>query len=262
MSQMQGMELHAIDLIKRAGKYIRQKMDQAYHIEEKTNKSDLVTEIDQHVEDLLIQGILDCYPDHHVYGEEGRIVRPDTLEGTVWFVDPIDGTMNFIRQKRLFAISIAIMVEGELRYGFVYDVMADELFHAIKGQGAYENGIRLAPIKERSVKEAIICMNATWVTSNRRIDSNLLAPLVRDAVGVRAVGAASLELAWVAAGRVDGYITMRNMPWDYTGGQVLIEELGGRVGTIEGADMTYLEQTSVLAGSRQFVEDVLTYVQK
>ncbi len=262
MSQMQGMELHAIDLIKRAGKYIRQKMDQAYHIEEKTNKSDLVTEIDQHVEDLLIQGILDRYPDHHVYGEEGRIVRPDTLEGTVWFVDPIDGTMNFIRQKRLFAISIAIMVEGELRYGFVYDVMADELFHAIKGQGAYENGIRLAPIKERSVKEAIICMNATWVTSNRRIDSNLLAPLVRDAVGVRAVGAASLELAWVAAGRVDGYITMRNMPWDYTGGQVLIEELGGRVGTIEGADMTYLEQTSVLAGSRQFVEDVLTYVQK
>ncbi|WP_393964536.1 inositol monophosphatase family protein [Exiguobacterium sp. S22-S28] len=259
---MQGMELHAIDLIKRAGKYIRQKMDQAYHIEEKTNKSDLVTEIDQHVEDLLIQGILDRYPDHHVYGEEGRIVRPDTLEGTVWFVDPIDGTMNFIRQKRLFAISIAIMVEGELRYGFVYDVMADELFHAIKGQGAYENGIRLAPIKERSVKEAIICMNATWVTSNRRIDSNLLAPLVRDAVGVRAVGAASLELAWVAAGRVDGYITMRNMPWDYTGGQVLIEELGGRVGTIEGADMTYLEQTSVLAGSRQFVEDVLTYVQK
>lgn len=262
MSQMQGMELHAIDLIKRAGKYIRQKMDQAYHIEEKTNKSDLVTEIDQHVEDLLIQGILDRYPDHHVYGEEGRIVRPDTLEGTVWFVDPIDGTMNFIRQKRLFAISIAIMVEGELRYGFVYDVMADELFHAIKGQGAYENGIRLAPIKERSVKEAIICMNATWVTSNRRIDSNLLAPLVRDAVGVRAVGAASLELAWVAAGRVDGYITMRNMPWDYTGGQVLIEELGGRVGTIEGADMMYLEQTSVLAGSRQFVEDVLTYVQK
>jgi len=262
VSRMQGIELHAIDLIKRAGKYIRQKMDQAYHIEEKTNKSDLVTEIDQHVEDLLIQGILDRYPDHHVYGEEGRIVRPDTLEGTVWFVDPIDGTMNFIRQKRLFAISIAIMVEGELRYGFVYDVMADELFHAIKGQGAYENGIRLAPIQERPVKEAIICMNATWVTANRRIDSNLLAPLVRDAVGVRAVGAASLELAWVAAGRVDGYITMRNMPWDYTGGQVLIEELGGRVGTIEGMDMTYLEQTSVLAGSRQFVEDVLTYVKK
>jgi myo-inositol-1(or 4)-monophosphatase len=259
---MQGLELHAIDLMKRAGKYIRQKMDQAYHIEEKTNKSDLVTEIDQHVEDLLIKGILEKYPDHLIYGEEGRIERPDTLDGTIWFVDPIDGTMNFIRQKRLFAVSIAIMIDGELRYGFVYDVMADEMFHALKGQGAYENGIRLDPIEDRPVKEAIICMNATWVTANRRIDPSLLAPLVRDAVGTRAVGAASLELAWVAAGRVDGYITMRNMPWDYAAGQLLIEELGGRVGTIEGADMSFLEQTSVLAGSQRFVSDVLTYVQK
>lgn len=259
---MQGLELHAIDLMKRAGKYIRQKMDQAYHIEEKTNKSDLVTEIDQHVEDLLIKGILEKYPDHLIYGEEGRIERPDTLDGTIWFVDPIDGTMNFIRQKRLFAVSIAIMIDGELRYGFVYDVMADEMFHAIKGQGAYENGIRLDPIEDRPVKEAIICMNATWVTANRRIDPSLLAPLVRDAVGTRAVGAASIELAWVAAGRVDGYITMRNMPWDYAAGQLLIEELGGRVGTIEGADMSFLEQTSVLAGSQRFVSDVLTYVQK
>ncbi|WP_029330951.1 inositol monophosphatase family protein [Exiguobacterium oxidotolerans] len=259
---MQGIELHAIDLMKRAGKYIRQMIDHAYHIEEKTNKSDLVTEIDKNVEDLLIEGILNQYPDHHIYGEEGRAARPETLGGTIWFVDPIDGTMNFIRQKRHFAISIAIMVEGELKYGFVYDVMADEMFHSIKGLGAYENGIRLAPIEEKPVREAIICMNATWVTANRRIDAALLAPLVRDAVGVRAIGAASLELAWVAAGRVDGYITMRNMPWDYAAGQMLIEELGGRVGTIEGDAMTFQEQTSVLAGSRTFIADVLTYVNK
>ncbi|WP_215147381.1 inositol monophosphatase family protein [Exiguobacterium sp. s91] len=255
------IELDAIDLIKRAGKYIREKIDGSYHVEQKTGKSDLVTEIDQAVEDLLIQGILDRYPNHHIYGEEGRIARPDTLEGTIWFVDPIDGTMNFIRQKRMFAISIAIMIDGELRYGFVYDVMADELFHVIKGHGAYQNGIRLPQIEERSVKEAIICMNATWVTPNRRINTDRLSPLVRHAVGVRAIGAASLELAWTAAGRVDGYITMRNMPWDYAAGQLLIEEVGGRVGTITGESMSFLEQTSVLAGSQTFVEDVLTFVQ-
>jgi myo-inositol-1(or 4)-monophosphatase len=145
------IELDAIGLIKREGKYIREKIDVSYHIEQKTGKSDLVTEIDQAVEDLLIKGILDRYPDLHIYGEEGRIARPDTLEGTIWFVDPIAGTMSFIRQKQMFAISIGITVEGELRYGFVYDVMADELFHVIKGQGAFQNGIRLPQLTERSV---------------------------------------------------------------------------------------------------------------
>jgi len=254
------MQELAIDLIKRAGNYIRKEIDHAYAIEEKTNRSDLVTEIDKEVERMLVKGIGEVYPDHGIFGEEGMAERPKTLDGTIWFVDPIDGTMNFIRQKRLFAISIAIMVDGVLTFGFVYDVMADELFHARRGGGSFMNGVRLERLEEKKVKDALLCMNATWVTRNRRIDPSLLGPVVTDSIGCRAIGAASLELAWVAAGRVDGYITMRNMPWDYAAGQLLIEELGGVVGSIEGTPMDFMGQTSVLAGSGTFVEDVLTYL--
>ncbi len=253
------LEWFAIDLIKQAGEYIRQQIDERYEIERKTGKGDLVTEIDRAVEQLIVDRIQDAYPDHHIVGEEGISTGPADLTGTVWFVDPIDGTLNFIHQKRMFAISVAIMIDEVVEYGFVYDVMADELFVARRNQGATLNGRILPAIREHYVRDAFLSMNATWVTPNRQIAPEVLAPIVKDSVGTRAHGAASLELAWLAAGRVDGYITMRNMPWDYAAGKLLVEEVGGRVASLYGEPIRYDGKTSVLAGSETFVNDVVKH---
>ncbi|MCC5891334.1 inositol monophosphatase family protein [Exiguobacterium sp.] len=253
------LEWFAIDLIKQAGEYIRLQIDESYRIERKTGKGDLVTEIDRAVEQLIVDRIRETYPDHHIVGEEGISTEPDDLAGTVWFVDPIDGTLNFIHQKRMFAISVAVMVDEVIEYGFVYDVMADELFVARRGHGATLNGRKLTSIHEHHVRDAFLSMNATWVTPNQQIAPEILAPIVRDSVGTRAHGAASLELAWLAAGRVDGYITMRNMPWDYAAGKLLVEEVGGRVVSLYGEPVRYDGKTSVLAGSETFVKDVVKH---
>lgn len=253
------LEWFAIDLIKQAGEYIRLQIDESYRIERKTGKGDLVTEIDRAVEQLIVDRIREAYPDHRIVGEEGISTEPDDLKGTVWFVDPIDGTLNFIHQKRMFAISVAVMVDEVIEYGFVYDVMADELFVARRGHGATLNGRKLTTIHEHHVRDAFLSMNATWVTPNQQIAPEILAPIVRDSVGTRAHGAASLELAWLAAGRVDGYITMRNMPWDYAAGKLLVEEVGGRVVSLYGEPVRYDGKTSVLAGSETFVKDVVKH---
>lgn len=253
------LEWFAIDLIKQAGEYIRLQIDETYQIDRKTGKGDLVTEIDRAVEQMIVDRIQEAYPTHHILGEEGISTGPDDLTGTVWFVDPIDGTLNFIHQKRMFAISIAIMVDEKVEYGFVYDVMADELFMARRGYGATLNGRKLTAINEHYVRDAFLSMNATWVTPNHQIAPEVLAPIVRDSVGTRAHGAASLELAWLAAGRVDGYITMRNMPWDYAAGKLIVEEVGGQVVTLYGEPVSYEGKTSVLAGSETFVRDVVKH---
>lgn len=253
------LDWFAIDLIKQAGEYIRLQIDESYRIERKTGKGDLVTEIDRAVEQLIVDRIRETYPDHHIIGEEGISTEPDDLSGTVWFVDPIDGTLNFIHQKRMFAISVAVMIDGIVEYGFVYDVMADELFVARRGVGTTLNGRKLPMLQEHHVRDAFLSMNATWVTPNQQIAPEVLAPIVRDSIGTRAHGAASLELAWLAAGRVDGYITMRNMPWDYAAGKLLVEEVGGRVVSLYGEPLRYNGKTSVLAGSETFVKDVVKH---
>lgn len=251
------LEWFAIDVIKQAGELIRRQIDEGYEVERKTGKGDLVTAIDRAVERLIVDRIQETFPEHHIVGEEGTTDQPNDLSGTVWFVDPIDGTLNFIHQKRLFAVSVAIMVDGVVEYGFVYDVMGDELFTARRGHGATMNGRLLGRLTEHTVRDAFLSMNATWVTPNHQIAPEVLAPIVRDSIGTRAHGAASLELAWLAAGRVDGYITMRNMPWDYAAGKLIVEEVGGRVVSIFGEPIRYDGRTSVLAGSDTFVNDVI-----
>ena len=101
--------------------------------------------------------------------------------------------MNFVHQKRHFAISIGIFEDGKGKIGLIYDVMQDELYHAFSGKGAYLNNTPLAPLKA-SIEEAIIAINATWVTENRRIDPSILAPLVKRVRGTRSYGSAALEL--------------------------------------------------------------------
>lgn len=240
-----------------AGAKIRLSFSETLNIQTKTNANDLVTNIDKEIEQFFIYKIREAYPDHKIMGEEGFGDRLDSLEGIVWLIDPIDGTMNFIHQQRNFAISLGVYENGIGKIGLIYDVVHDELYHAYNGNGAYINEKPLVALKETTVKESILALNATWVMENRRIDHNLMIPLVKDARGTRSYGSAALEMVFVATGRVDAYLSMRLSPWDVAAGAIIIEELGGVVTNLRGEKLNFLKQDSLFTAKPGLHQTIL-----
>lgn len=165
--------------------------------------------------------------------------------------------MNFIHQQRNFAISIGVYENGIGKIGLIYDVAHNELYHAIRGQGAFLNGKPIPRLEETTVKKSIIALNATWVMENHRIDHNLMIPLARDARGTRSYGTAALEMVFVATGRVDAYISMRLSPWDFAAGVVIIEELGGIVTNLRGEKLDFLTKDSLFAAKPGLHQSIL-----
>lgn len=231
--------------VKEAGTFIKKSFPKTLNVQTKSNPNDLVTNIDQETEKFFIQKIKETYPDHKILGEEGFGDKVESLDGVVWIIDPIDGTMNFIHQQRNFAISLAVYHNGVGEIGLIYDVVHDELYHAKRGAGAFLNNQPLPKLEEVSVKEAVIALNATWVTENSKIDHRLLGRLVRDVRGTRSYGSAALEMVFVATGRIDSYMSMRLAPWDIAAGVIIVKEVGGIATTLKGESLNFLEKQSL-----------------
>ncbi|WP_102347078.1 inositol monophosphatase family protein [Bacillus sp. Marseille-P3661] len=249
MSQIDWEHIHSAgkEWILEAGKQIRRSFSETLTVEFKENASDLVTNMDKKIETYFISKIMEKFPNHRILGEEGQGDNVKSLEGTVWIIDPIDGTMNFVHLKRHFAISVGIYHDGIGMIGFIYDVVQDELYHAIKGKGAFLNGQRLANLQPVNVEEAVIGMNAAWAIEGKRIDSGLLPPLIHALRGTRSFGSAAIEMAFVASGRLDGYLSLRLSPWDYSAGKILIEEVGGIVTSVKGEPLNLINQSPLFA---------------
>lgn len=257
------IEQSATKWIKEAGEHIRKSFKEKIRIDYKSGPDDLVTDIDEKTEQFFISRIQGQFPNHRILGEEGFGDDISKLDGTIWMVDPIDGTMNFVHQQCNFAISVGVYHDGVGMIGLIYDVVGDELFHCMRGQGAYVNGRPLDKLEPVPLQETVLALNATWITGNKRIDPAILIPLVEDIRGTRSYGSAAIELAYVAAGRFDGYISMRLSPWDFAAGLVLLEEVGGVCTTIDGRSINLLKQNSVLAAKPRLHETVVhDYVQK
>lgn len=251
------IDQYAQQWVKEAGKRIQETFQTELTIQTKSDRKDLVTNVDRETEQFFIEKIRSTFPDHHVLGEEGFGDELSTLDGIVWIIDPIDGTMNFIHQQRNFAISIGIFENGVGMLGYIYDVVHDELYYAKKGEGAFLNDKQLPRLQPVSIHESIISVNATWITENKHIDPNVLAPLVKEARGTRSYGSAALEMAYIAAGRLDAYITMRLSPWDFAGGLVIVEEAGGIVTNLYGEPLNLLGKNSVFVSKPGLHEEIL-----
>lgn len=232
--------------VKEAGVNIRASFDKILNVQTKSNPNDLVTNIDREVEQFFIAKIRETFPEHRILGEEGFGDDIKSSEGIIWILDPIDGTINFIHQQRNFAISLGVYEDGIGKIGLVYDVVHDELYHAVKGKGAYLNEKKLPALEDAEVSQAIICMNAVWVAENRHVNPGLLERLAKDVRGIRSYGSASLEMIFVAAGRIDAYLSRRLAPWDFGGGAVIVEELGGIVTNLNGEKLDYITKDSLL----------------
>ncbi|WP_093212310.1 inositol monophosphatase family protein [Sediminibacillus albus] len=242
-----------------AGKTIRDAIDQPLTIDTKSNANDLVTHMDRETEQFFAEKIRAEYPEHFILSEEGYGDELKSDKGIVWIIDPIDGTMNFVHQKRNFAISIGIFQDGIGEIGLVYDVMNDILYAARRGEGAFKNEKKLLPLKkELRLEEAILVLNNYWTTPNNKVEDSKMQELIRKIRGTRSYGSAALELAYVAEGIVDGYITMKLAPWDIAGGMVLVNEVGGITTKADGEPINMLENNTILSCNKEIQETLLT----
>ncbi|MDC3412785.1 inositol monophosphatase family protein [Aquibacillus sp. 3ASR75-11] len=237
---------HAKKWVLEAGYHIKDRIDDPLSIDTKENPNDLVTEMDRHTEKVIAEKIATTYPDHKLLSEEGFGHDISDLAGVVWIVDPIDGTMNFVHQKRNFAISVGIFIDGVGEIGLIYNVMEDTLYNVQRGKGAFKNGEKLPNLEDRKLEEAIIGLNNFWTSENRKVDEKKMQKLVRKVRGTRSYGSAALEFAFVAEGIVDAYLTMNLAPWDIAAGVILVNEVGGITTTADGKELDMLNKSTVL----------------
>ncbi|WP_042349079.1 inositol monophosphatase family protein [Bacillus massiliigorillae] len=256
------IEANAKQWMKEAGEKIMTSFQSKLHIQVKSDRTDLVTNIDKEVEAFFLQKIKEEYPSHQILGEEGAGHHITDRQGIVWIIDPIDGTLNFIHQKRNFAISIGIFEDGIGKLGMIYDVVQDELYHAIKGQGAFLNEQRINPLQHVNLQESMISINASWLVPNSLVQTENAIQLVETVRGTRSIGSAALGIVSVVTGRMDAYLSMRLAPWDIAGGLILIEEVGAQACDLEGRPITFPKSTSFIVARPGLSEEILGILKK
>lgn len=237
-----------------AGTNLRQAVVQEVEVEYKTSAADLVTQKDKEIERFFSKKIKEAFPDHFLLGEEGVSEGQsayDPQKETVWLVDPIDGTTNFVHNKRNFSISVGVYHEGEPLVGIIYDVMSDEMFHVLIGNGLYVNETRVEPIsEEKTYEQALIAMNHLWLAPNDYLAEQPLQQMVQEIRGFRCIGSAALELAYVAVGRFEAAIFNGLGPWDFGAASVLLQEQGVEFTTVSGDPVNVFKHSSVLTATK------------
>ncbi len=225
---------------------------------------DLVTEADRASEKLIVERLREVFPAHGVYGEEGT--RSNIDREYRWYIDPLDGTTNFAHGFPFFCVSMGLerrmqslapTQDGEMVAGVVYDPLRDELFTAEKGKGAYLNGAAIHVSRVAELAEALL---ATGFPSRKRHDNpniHFYQEFTLRSHGVRRAGAAALDLAFTACGRLDGFWEFNLNPWDTSAGALLVTEAGGSITTFDGSPFR-LDSKEVLATNGLLHEELVT----
>ena len=239
----------AIKAARLAGKIIIHAQDnlESLAIIEK-GRNDFVSKIDRQAEEIIIETIKKAYPEHAILGEESGEIDVGRSE-TLWIIDPLDGTTNFLHGFPQFCVSIAVQDRGVVTHGVVYDPVRDELFTASRGRGAQMNGKRLRVSNLDKLDRALLGTGFPFREFGF-LDNyiNLFKTLLPKCAGIRRAGAAALDLAYVAAGRLDGFWEFGLKPWDVAAGGLFIQEAGGWVTTLEG-NKDYINGHNILPAS-------------
>lgn len=210
-------------------------------------RNDYVSEIDQRAEALIIETIHKTYPNHAITAEESGGIDADS--DYEWIIDPLDGTTNFLHGFPHVAVSIALKHKGRLEAGLVYDPLRDELFTASRGNGAQLNGKRIRVAGAKDLDGALLATGFPFKKPHQ-IDLylNLFKSMFPHCGDMRRAGSAALDLAYVAAGRVDGFWELGLMEWDIAAGALLVQEAGGLVADFNGGHK-FLESGNVIAAN-------------
>lgn len=262
---MQPMLNIALRAARSAGELIMRSMERldTLSVSEKDAK-DFVTEIDRAAEQTIINAILKAHPDHSILAEEsGHTEGHNEGADYQWIIDPLDGTTNFIRGVPHFAISVACKYRGRLEHAVIIDPIRQEEFTASRGRGATFNGRRMRVSKRKSLDNALLATGFPFREGQLQHMDNYLAMLKDLAVqsaGIRRAGAASLDLAYVAAGRYDAFWEYGLSEWDMAAGVLLIQEAGGLVSNFTGGH-DFLDSGHIVAGGPKCFKALLTTIQ-
>lgn len=245
------MDLNSImDQVKMIAKNASQLMKERFSVKEKGNASNLVTSADLNVQHYLMDKLPPLVADSGFYGEEDDLQASD--KEWCWIVDPIDGTANFARGLKQSCISIALRHFEDLVLGFVYNPDSEEMFYAIKGQGAFLNGQPLH-VADTDFKHSIVFTAlCQYERKYSQVCDKILNDVFDECSDFRRFGSAALELCYLAAGRADMYFEIRLCPWDFSAATVILREAGGIIGTI-GTEKLVLDRKSpiVAANNRE-----------
>lgn len=246
----------AIEAARSAGNIIIRAVNRLDRIKiSEKNPNDFVTDVDRQVEKEIIGIIHKAYPNHGFLGEEGGEVSGDDYK---WIIDPIDGTRNFIHGFPHFAVSIALMHKNKLEHGVIYDPVRQELFSASRGKGAVLNDHRIRVSQAKRMEECLLGTGFAYRHTDKAspVPANLFQMIMPLTGDIRRAGAATLDLAYVACGRLDGFWEMGLQLWDIAAGILLIKEVGGIVCDLAGGE-DYLKSGNVVAANPVIIRSML-----
>ncbi|MFW2404731.1 MAG: inositol monophosphatase family protein [Gammaproteobacteria bacterium] len=251
---MQAFLNTAIKAARRGGDLAVRQLNRVHELKvESKGVNDFVTRVDRAAEEKIIETIRDYYPDHAFLAEESGVSGDSDH---VWIIDPLDGTTNFIHGVPVFGVSIALRIKGRMEISVVYDPNRQEMFTAIRGRGAQVDGHKIRVSGRRGLDGALIGTGFPYRSKDKvEAYAKMLISVLSETAGVRRPGAASIDLAWLAAGRYDGFWEFGLNTWDIAAGSLLLREAGGLISELDG-DGDYLESGNIVAGSPK-VHDAL-----
>jgi len=230
---------------------------------EHKGKNDYVSEVDKEAENTIIQTIKKYYPDHEILAEESGASHPKGKKSdTRWIIDPLDGTTNFLHQFPQFSVSIAIEVKGKIQHAVIFDPVRDEMFTASRGSGAFLNNRRLRVSAQKTLNNALLATGFPYHDFSY-LDAYMasLKEFISTTAGVRRAGSAALDLAYVAAGRVDGFWEFNLKPWDIAAGALIVKEAGGLSTDFKGGD-DFLKNGNILAANPKLYKEMAQTIAK
>ncbi len=227
-------------------------------------KNDFVTNVDHEAEAIVVEQLRRAYPEDHIIGEESGLQSGDEQSTTTWYIDPLDGTTNFVRGIPHYAVSIGCVKAGRLEHAVVYDPVRREEFIASRGKGASLNGRRIRVSKATQFNGALLGTGIPYRASQQPYIHGYMSCVEHFAVhgsGIRRAGAASLDLAYVAAGRMDAFWEFGLRPWDLAAGMLLVREAGGLVADFNGGE-TSLQSGNIVCGAPKLFKELLGVVNR
>jgi myo-inositol-1(or 4)-monophosphatase len=258
---MQPMLNIAIRAAHRAGDFIIRKINKIPDLKvEVKARNDYVSEVDREAESLIIEELLKAYPGHGILAEESGVI--EASDEYRWIIDPLDGTTNYLHGFPHYAVSIACEHRGRLAHGVIYDPFKQELFAASRGDGATLNNRRIRVNNLKSIKGALIATGFPFKNPDQLDEFlKLFNAFFSSVSDIRRAGSAALDMAYVAAGRLDGYWESGLHAWDLAAGALIVREAGGLVTDYSG-DGHFLENGQIVVGNPRIIADMLRTIQQ
>lgn len=258
---MQAMVNIAVRAARAAGDIIVRNMDRLDRLKVVTKRNnDFVSNVDNMSEQAIIHIIKDAYPDHGILAEESGKQSQDS--DFQWIIDPLDGTTNYLHGFPQFAVSIALKHKNRLELGVIYDPVSQELFTASRGNGATLNDKKIRVSHHKGLNNALLGTGFPYYDQSY-VDIYLatMKELMQKTAGIRRPGSAALDLAWLAAGRIDGFWEFNLNAWDIAAGAIIIREAGGIVSDFENKD-GYLDSGDIVAAAPKVFPEMIRIIQE